>query len=61
MKFKRWIFARLRERSTWAGAVSVLTAAGVSLKPDQADAIIAAGVAVAGAVFALTKDDKNGD
>jgi hypothetical protein len=54
--FLDWLFARLSERSTWAGATTLLTAAGVAVSPDQANLIATAGVAVVGAIFAFTKD-----
>ena len=45
-----WIMDRLGENSTWRGIVGLLTAAGVALKPDQADKIIAAGIAIVGVI-----------
>ncbi|MGE0718410.1 MAG: hypothetical protein AB7P02_23385 [Alphaproteobacteria bacterium] len=48
--------ARLKERSTWIGLTTLLTAVGVSLSPEAVEAIAAAGVAVAGAVFVLFPD-----
>ncbi len=40
----------LREASTWRGLVLILTAAGVRLDPDQEDAIVATGLAIAGLI-----------
>lgn len=54
--FYKFILSRLKERSTWLGLISLLTAAGISLSPDEAQAIAAAGVATAGAVAVLTRD-----
>jgi|TARA_B100000686_G_C16792254_1_gene979569 hypothetical protein len=54
--FAKFILSRLKERSTWLGIISLLTAAGISLSPDEAQAIAAAGVATAGAVAILTRD-----
>jgi hypothetical protein len=51
-----WIQDRLKERSTWLGIVSFLTAAGVTFGPDQAEVIVSAGLAVAGVVAAFTRD-----
>ena len=51
-----WIIARLKERSTWLGLTGLLTAVGVGLEPDQAEAIVTAGVALAGVIAMLTKD-----
>jgi len=42
----RFLRDRLDERSTWRAIVALLTVAGISLDPEQTQAIIAAGVAV---------------
>ena len=39
----RWVLARLREPSTWRGLVWMATVFGLSLRPDQAEAIVMAG------------------
>lgn len=52
----KWILDRLGERSTWIGIDGFLTAMGVILAPEQSEAIITAGVAVAGVIAAFTKD-----
>lgn len=51
-----WLLDRARERSTWLGITGLLTALGVGLAPDQIEAIISVGMAVGGAVTALTAD-----
>ncbi len=51
-----WIFDRLKERSTWLGFTSFLTAAGVAISPEQIEAISAAGLAFAGLIATMTKD-----
>ena len=51
-----WIVKRLSERSTWLGLISFLSAAGVALQPEMSEAIVTAGVALAGMVAAFTKD-----
>jgi hypothetical protein len=51
-----WILARLREPSTWRGLVWLLTVFGVALKPDQVEAIILAGMALAGLLGVFLKD-----
>ena len=51
-----WLIARLKEGSTWRGIVWLLTVAGISLKPDQVEAIIAAGMALAGLLGVFTRD-----
>lgn len=52
---KNYILARLTEASTWRGIVLILTALGVSLSPDQAEAVVTVGLAVAGAAGVATK------
>lgn len=47
---------RLRERSTWLGMISLLTALGIVLTPTQQEYVIAAGSALAGLVATLTPD-----
>lgn len=51
-----YILARLKEVSTWKGAIALLTVAGVALSPDQAQAIATAGAAVFGALALLLPD-----
>jgi hypothetical protein len=43
-----WLIARLREPSTIRGLVWLLTVAGITLSPEQIEAIAVAGMAVAG-------------
>jgi len=47
---KAYVLARLKEASTWRGFVYMLTALGVTLTPAAAEAIIAAGMAIAGVI-----------
>lgn len=53
---KNYLLDRLREPSTWRGLTLLLTAIGVPLAPGVADAVIAAGLAVAGLIGALSPD-----
>ena len=53
---KDFILARGKEASTWRGLVALLTAVGVSISPDQADAVVALGLAVIGVLGVFTKD-----
>lgn len=46
----------LNEPSTWRGLVSILTACGIGISPDQMQAIIVAGLAVSGAIGVFVKD-----
>jgi hypothetical protein len=56
MNVLNFILQRVKERSTWLGLVSIGTAAGMTLRPDVQEAVIAAGMSLAGLVLALTKD-----
>jgi hypothetical protein len=51
-----YIQDRLNEPSTWRGIVALLTAAGVSLSPEQTAAIVSAGLAIIGLVGVFTAD-----
>lgn len=55
-KLKNFLIDRLDERSTWRGLVLIATALGVTLSPEQAEAIIAAGLAAAGLIGAFAAD-----
>ncbi len=52
--------SRLKEPSTWRGLTLIITAAGVTLNPEQTAAIIAGGIALAGILGAFVPD-KFGD
>lgn len=56
MKALDWFIDRLKERSTWIGLTALLSALGIALSPEQAEAIAIGGVAVAGVIAAFTKD-----
>jgi hypothetical protein len=58
MNLLNWIADRLSENSTWRGLLGVATAAGVAIKPDQGEAIIAAGMAVIGLINVFRKQAK---
>jgi hypothetical protein len=51
----QWIIERLNEPSTWRGLVALITAAGITLSPEQAAAITAAGLAGIGLVNVFRK------
>ncbi len=57
-KIAQYILARLKERSTWLGLISCITALGLILTPEQQEQIIAAGMAIAGFVGAFTRDSE---
>lgn len=46
----------LKQESTWRGLVAIATAFGVKLAPDQANSIIASGLAVIGLINTFKKD-----
>lgn len=54
-----WIIDRLREPSTYRGVVWLLTACGVSLRPELLEYITAAGMAAAG-ILGVAMSDSNG-
>lgn len=56
MKALNYILDRLSESSTWRGLAFVLSAAGVTLVPEQANAIAAAGMAIVGAINVFRKE-----
>ena len=55
----KWILARLREPSSWRGIVWLLTGFGLTLRPDQAEAIATAGMALAGLLGVFLRDEPN--
>ena len=56
--FLDWLIDRLKEKSTWMGLTTALTAAGVAISPEMAETIMTAGVAVAGVLFVVTKEQR---
>jgi hypothetical protein len=55
---KQYILDRAREPSTWRGAILFLTAIGVPIAPQLADAIVTAGLGLAGLIGIITPDRK---
>jgi len=51
-----YLIKRLGEASTWRGIVAALTAAGVTLSPDAAEQLSAAGLALIGLIGILSQD-----
>lgn len=60
-KFLHFILNRAYERSTWLGIVSIATALGLTLTELQSEAVIAAGMSIAGVIAAFTGDKKLDD
>ncbi len=56
MPYNRFL-PQLREASTWRGLVYLLTAVGISLTPAQMEAIVAAGLAIAGLISVFLPDE----
>jgi hypothetical protein len=55
MNLLNTLLGKLAENSTWRGLILLATALGVRLDPEQANAIIAAGLAIVGVVNVLRK------
>lgn len=52
----KFISERLKERTTWIGLTAFVSASGVTIAPMMAEAIISAGTAIGGLIFAFTRD-----
>lgn len=55
---KLYVVNRAKEASTWRGVIMLLTAVGLKITPEMADAIISVGIAVAGLMGMLLPDSK---
>jgi hypothetical protein len=53
---KQYILERAKEPSTWRGLILLLTAIGVPVAPAMADAIVSAGLAIAGLIGVVSPD-----
>ena len=56
---KKWLVARAKEPSTWAGIFAFLTAVGITVRPELKDALITLGIALAGVIGVATIDRKD--
>lgn len=56
-----FLLTRAKERSTWLGIISLATALGLTLSDLQSEAIIAAGMSLAGLLAVFTVDKNNDD
>jgi len=56
---RSYLLARLQEPSTWRGLVLIATALGAVLSPDQQEAIVTAGLLVAGLIGAAVPDQSS--
>ena len=55
----KYISERLNEPSTWRGVISLITGLGVKLRPDLAESIISAGLALMGVINVVRKEKTN--
>lgn len=55
---KEYLLARMSEASTWRGLIMLATAVGVVFSAEQVEAVVAAGLALAGLVGAFAPDSK---
>ncbi len=55
----KYIFNQLKKHSTWLGIIGLVTACGATISAEIAEQIIAAGIAIAGAIGIETKDKEN--
>jgi hypothetical protein len=53
--FLDYILARLSESSTYRGAIFLLGSFGIAVAPDKANAIVAASMAIVGAINVIRK------
>jgi len=56
---RNYILDRVREPSTWRGAILFLTAIGVPIAPALSEAIVTAGLGLAGLIGMLTSDHRD--
>lgn len=54
----QYLFDRLNEPSTWCGVIGLIMAAGLTLAPEQQNAIIALGLSVIGAINVFRSERK---
>jgi hypothetical protein len=50
------ILEYLKQESTWRGIIAIATAFGIKLAPEQAESIIAGGLALIGLINTFKKD-----
>lgn len=55
---KSFILARAKEPSTWRGAIMFLTAIGIPIAPQLAEAVITTGLAIVGLIGVVAPDKK---
>jgi len=55
---KSYLLARAKEPSTWRGALMFLTAIGIPIAPQMAEAIVSTGLAIVGLIGIIAPDKK---
>lgn len=50
------LMKRLKQESTWRGVIAILSAFGVVIEPEMAEAVIAAGLGLIGVINVVKKD-----
>lgn len=58
LKIEGWVLDRLEEPSTWRGIVAVMTAAGITMDPDEVGKIVACGLSVIGVINIFRRERK---
>jgi hypothetical protein len=56
MPYKRFL-PQFRQASTWRGLIYCAAASGIVLSPEQMEAIVAAGMAIAGLIAVFLPDE----
>jgi hypothetical protein len=56
---RNYFLARAKEPSTWRGAILFLTAIGVPIAPAMTEAIVTAGLGLAGLIGMFTSDNRD--
>jgi len=60
-KIISYLLARMSEASTWRGIVMLLTALGVTVTPEQSNAVIEGGLAATGLIGIFFADNHGND
>lgn len=53
------LFKYLRQPTTWAGLISIVTALGLSISPELAAEITSAGIGLVGIIAIVVNEDKD--
>ena len=56
-----WLLNRLKEPSTWRGAIAIAMGLGIGISPEMIESIVSVGVSIIGAILVLKKDAKSPD